>query len=309
MKPLILVNNESNGYFEKLIECQNFFYIFKNEKFSNRVFRKFLLKTHLPLRKILFTHWEKRAAECDTIILFDTGNAVSILKFLKQYYPDKRIIFWYWNRVERSIPVDEIRNTGVEIWSYDPGDCLKYGLNKNIQFVFPQNYPEALNNSEIEYDAFFIGLDKNRGKILKEIAGQANAAGCSTFYYLVKSKTKADSKVKQEYTYYPPVTYRELIDMSLKSRALIDVVDSDQLGLTLRPIECIYLKKKLITTMKHITDHDLYNSNNVFIWDSDDGSRLNEFLNSPFDESGREELMNRYSYVSWLNNFEVISGK
>lgn len=304
MKPLILVNNESNGYFVDAIAKHHFFYIFKNEKMMNRVFRKIILNTSTPIRKTLFTHWKMAVQKCDTIILFDTGNAVSILKYLKQYYPEKRIIFWYWNRVSRSIPVAEIEKCGVEIWSYDPGDCQEYGLNYNLQFVFPQNYKE-LENHGVEYDAFFIGVDKNRGVLLKEIAEKISKVGCSYCYYLVKSQTKADSNVKQMYPYHTPVTYKELIEMSQKSKALIDVIDPDQLGLTLRPLECIYLKKKLITTMKHITDYDLYHPNNVFIWGVDDISKLNEFFNSPYDETNQKELMKRYSVETWLQNFEL----
>ena len=305
MKPLILVNNENNGYFENAIANCNLFYIFKSERMINRIFRKIILKTNSSLRKILFTHWKKRASECDTIILFDTGNAVTILKYLKEYYSGKRIIFWYWNRVSRSIPVDEIKKTGVEIWSYDPGDCEKYDLKYNVQFVFPQNYGINVSTSK-EYDAFFIGLDKNRGAILKAMAKHLKEAGCSFYYYLVKSKTKADSNVKQEYPYQPPVTYQKLIDMSIKSKALIDIIDEEQLGLTLRPIEGIYLKKKLITTMKHITDYDLYTPDNIFIWGVDDISKLKAFLESPYNNKGSVELKQKYSFDAWLHNFENI---
>ena len=301
MNPLILVNNENNEYFEDATHS-GFYYIFKCENMINRVYRKIILNTRSAFRKDLFTHWKEKADECDSIILFDTGNAVAILKYLKEYYPDKRIIFWYWNRVARSIPVDEIKKTGVEIWSYDPGDCNKYGLNYNVQFVFPQKY--CVISSRVEYDSFFIGLDKGRGELLREMSQYFNKVGCSYYYYLVKSKTKADSNVKQEYPYHPAVNYRELIDMCMKSKALIDVIDSTQLGLTLRPIECIYLKKKLITTMKHISHYDLYNPNNVFIWGVDDVSKLKIFLDSPYDNSNITELRKKYSFDTWLQNFE-----
>ena len=303
MKLLILVNNENNNYFTNAIKYNNFFYIFQNETLLNRVYRKIVLKTNTPFRKALFNHWQQAAMECDTIILFDTGNAVAILKYLKQYYSDKRIIFWYWNRVSRSIPISEIKKCGVEIWSYDPGDCKEYGLNYNLQFVFPSHY----NNSatfNTEYDTFFIGLDKNRGFLLKEMAKKINEAGCSYRYYLVKSKTKADSHVKQEFPYYPPVTYQNLIAMAKKSKALIDITDPEQFGLKLRPLESLYLKKKLITTMTHIKDYDLYNSKNVFVWGVDDISELCNFLHSPYDDTKQKELMKKYSVENWIQNFK-----
>lgn len=303
MKPLILVNNENNNYFTDAIAYYHFFYIFQSETLLNRVYRKIILKTDTPLRKTLFSHWEQTAKGCDTIILFDTGNAVMILKYLKRYYPDKRIIFWYWNRVSRSIPVSEIKKCDVEIWSYDPGDCKEYGLHYNLQFVFPKHYVDSVE-PDTEYDTFFIGVDKNRGALLKEMAEEINNAGCSYRYYLVKSQTKADCHVKQEYTYYPPVTYQNLIAMSRKSKALIDVTDPEQFGLTLRPLESIYLKRKLITTMKHIKDYDLYHPNNVFIWDVDDISKLHDFLHTPYDDTDHEKLMKHYSVENWLQNFE-----
>lgn len=304
MNPLILVNNENNGYFINEIATKKIFYIFKNENIVNRIYRKMILKTNIPIRRQLFTHWEKKAEACDTIILFDTGNACTILKYLKQYYPDKRLIFWYWNRVARSIPVEEIRKTGVEIWSYDPGDCKEYGLKYNNQFVFPSNYLINSKAKEVKYDTFFLGIDKNRSDILADMAKKFKELGCSYYYYLVRSYNKAENKAQQEFPYRPFVTYQKLLDMSSNSKALIDIVDSEQYGLTLRPIECIFLKKKLITTMRHISDHALYNPDNVFIWGSDDYSRLNSFLNSPFNENNNKMLMEEYSFSNWLQHFE-----
>ena len=64
----------------------------------------------------------------------------------------------------------------------------------------------------------------------------------------------------------------------------------NQHGVTLRDIESIFIKTKLITTNKHIVDADLYDENNVFILDENNLSKIVDFLNRPYKEINREIL-------------------
>ena len=74
-------------------------------------------------------------------------------------------------------------------------------------------------------------------------------------------------------------------------------------GITLRPLEAFFLKKKLITNMKNIVKYDFYNSNNIFILGVDDFNKISEFINSPFDDKDYNRIVEKYCFRGWLKRF------
>ncbi|HFI0731708.1 TPA: hypothetical protein ACGO0Z_002067, partial [Streptococcus suis] len=133
--------------------------------------RKILLKLQItPLLKIIFSHWYMESVESQTIIVFDTGNMVEILKWLRKQFPNKRLIAWYWNSISDSIDPKGIeRIDDVEIWSFDINDCKKHNYSFNTQFYFIENTERCRNVDSIKKDVFYVGSDKNRSKILSDL--------------------------------------------------------------------------------------------------------------------------------------------
>lgn len=300
-KVLVLVNEEFNGYFPTQ---DHFFFIntiYNTQDIIHRILRKLILKTNFTfVEKILFQHWITLLDKIDTIILFDTGNAIEILNFLSKIF-HKRIILWYWNPVSwTKFPITKIDRKRIEIWSYNMGDCKKYDLKYNTQFYLEKNMPIDLNQ-DTEYDVLFIGTDKNRYHLLKKIDSILSAQNISKLFYLVKSS--GNTNESKDIHYQKPVSYRELLDMLTKSKAVIDLVPEGQNCLTLRPLEALYYQKKLITNMKFIVDYDLYNPNNIFILGVDDISNLSSFIRSPYDKTLHSQLCEKYSEKQWLENF------
>lgn len=48
------------------------------------------------------------------------------------------------------------------------------------------------------------------------------------------------------------ISYQENLDNIRKSKCIVDVVQKGQIGLTLRPLESLFFKKKLLTNNKCI---------------------------------------------------------
>lgn len=302
-RTLVLVNEEFNGYFPERDENFYISTIYNNQNLWHRIFRKIVLKVNFNLgEKYLFKNWIKLLDKVDTIILFDTGNAVEILSFLQKIF-NKRIILWYWNPVAwTKFSLNKIDRNRIEIWSYNKGDCVKYHFKYNVQFYLDKNKPK---NTEFDYhyDVFFIGTDKNRNQYLNKLENIFKAQGISSLFYLVKSTGEKDKNDSKKIKYQKPVSYKELIYMLSKSKAIIDLVPEGQNGLTLRPLEALYYKKKLITNMKQIKEYDLYNPKNVFILGEDDISKMSSFIDQPYDSSLQSQLSEEYSEKQWLLNF------
>lgn len=298
---LLLINQGGNKYFpEDCTSCVIKPCFSRNTKF-HRVMRKFIFKCAPICSFFLFRSWIQDAAIARVIVVFDGGNAAYITRYLARKFPQKRIILYYWNPVSRSINPSKIDINNVEIWSFDRNDCDTYNFRYNPQFFFPENAVLA-TSPQLEYDGVFVGVDKQRSTILQEIKAFAEKQGLNFYFYLVKSNLKSDlSEVNQKYN--ERITYEELIHLVNKSKAIIDVCSSDQTGMTLRPLEALFLKKKLITNMKKMVEYSLYNRKNVFIIGQDDYCDLYDFVNSPYDESDHEKLLAEYGVENWLNRF------
>ena len=87
------------------------------------------------------------------------------------------------------------------------------------------------------------------------------------------------------------------------SKCVIDVENAGQHGLTMRSIEILGLKRKLITTNKDIKNYDFYNSSNVFILDRKNPVMDMEFFNVPY-QMLEDDMYKKYSLENWI--FEVL---
>ena len=102
---------------------------------------------------------------------------------------------------------------------------------------------------------------------------------------------------------YKRLNYKESLELMNRYKYVVDIPMKNQNGLTMRTFETLALNSKLITTNSSISDYRFYNSNDVFIYNSNNHDELNEFLKS--NEFVKCDLRN-YS----LSNFvEELLGK
>ena len=96
----------------------------------------------------------------------------------------------------------------------------------------------------------------------------------------------------------------DLIAENIKqSRAILDIVQSGQSGITLRPMEAMFYNKKLITNNIYIKEYDFYNPRNIFILQERNINELNEFLELPMIEIN-QDIKNKYKFSGgWLEDF------
>ena len=81
----------------------------------------------------------------------------------------------------------------------------------------------------------------------------------------------------------------------------------DQTGLTLRALEALFFRKKIITDNQDIKKYDFYNENNIYVLENreneitkDEQKRIEKFLNKEFIEIS-EKIKNKYTLENWIN--------
>lgn len=298
---LVLINRQKDNYFPEKLDYCKLLNLYKSNSLFSRVFRKIILKFNIiPLEKVIFKTLIKYLNSAKYIILFDTGNAAYLAKLIKKISPNIKLIIWYWNPVGASIDLKEFSGLDIEIWSFDPNDCKKHGLKYNTQFFIEKNLEYINNSSKCEQDVFYVGVDKDRSKILSKLKNIFDKEHISYKFNLVKNGNKNNDYGIE---YCEPLEYKDVLNNISQSKAVIDLVAEGQNGLTLRPLEALFLKKKLITNMLSIKEYDFYSPENIFIIGEDDDTKLKEFLCSGYDSTLYDYFCNKYSFKEWINRF------
>lgn len=273
--------------------------IFKNVNIIGRIIREICFRIPVLPKKVWFN---KSITEFKAkfFVVYDVLVTEKYLRWLKDNFPCAQINFIYNNMVgnARHLLPHQIPK-GIRIWTYDGYDSQKYGIKlKNTNPYFPYFVRKA---DEKKYDVFFVGRDKGRGEKLLRFEKWMNMQGFKTEFIITK-----DGKFKRNKPYYKKeISYDENVSMVAQSKAILNVTMKNQRGVTLRDLECLFNKVKLVTTNKYIKNADFYNCNNIFILGEDDWKTLPEFINGKYDDS-RPIDMDLYSAEAMIREITRV---
>lgn len=275
---------------EKGVKC---FSSFRTVNELEKVFRKISFNTGL-YKKEWYGEWKNHLNSMETVIVFAT-NRYDFIEYIADNWPQIRIIVWYWNPVFRCFNPSELKRKNIEYWSFDKNDCAKYKLNYNTTFYFDSIF---VNSEDVEHDVLFLGADKGRRAALLELKIKLTDTSISTHFHIVSDENSAESnRIK-------PIGYNEYLSLIGSSKCIVDYIQKGQAGLTLRPMESIFLRRKLITNDINILNEDFYKSDNVFIVGHDNFDRMADFIDLPFKDNNHE-IIKKYDFLSWLNRFNI----
>lgn len=253
----------------------------------NLIFR-ILIKLKFPI-SFFFGKWKKNIKNCDKVIIFDNIYNDQLTKYIKKKKSQIKIILWYWNSIveynNENIAKDD--SNIDEIWTYNRFDAEDYGLKYNPQF-----YSKKIKsvNTKIQNDIIFMGRDKGRKEELINLKDSFNELSLQTEFIIIEKEKDL-------------ITYDSYVEKVLKSKCILDYGNFEYCGLSLRPLEALFLKKKLITNNKDIINYDFYNKNNIFVLGIDDMAKLNEFVNSKYIEI-EQKIIDKYDFDNWLKRFD-----
>ena len=264
-----------------------------------RLFRRIWIKLHLPLEHIWYGDWKREFKKYDCILIHGTWMAERVPHWIqKKAGKDIKIIWWYWNKVTQVDHPERVLEQNCEKWSFDQEDCKKYGMHYNTQYYFKSF---QLPDRKVINDIYFLGTDGGRKEKIGSLYEQFQKMQLKTDMHIVTdSIDPADP-------YYAllqkdKVSYEENLERIAQSKAVLEVLREGQTGQTLRALECLFYRKKLITNDKRVEQYDYYNKDNIFIIGKDDFDTLPAFLERPFLDI-EEKTVEKYDCKAWLERF------
>ena len=280
--------------------------------YSNTIWKIFVRLNFKPLKKIIL----KRKFESillnnkvkfDYILLVSPETVdLSILKEYKKKNKDVKIITYMWDSLKNKRSAISYSHISDSIFSFDKNDVNKYNFNFLPLFY---NYKCKTVNKKIRYQCSFIGtIHSNRYNIVNNIIDKNNEN--FTFYYspsffvftlkrffLFKTQSVPMNEIS-----FLPMNYDDVVDVIGASNVVIDIAHKKQSGLTMRTIETLGAKRKLITTNKNVLEYDFYHKNNIYIYSTNGENRdLKLFLDTPYFELNKA-VYDKYSINTWVKN-------
>lgn len=187
--------------------------------------------------------------------------------------------------------VEYIRALGFKMATFDKDDSAKYDMA-----YFPQFYRKphiGSSKQSFKQDFFFCGRDKGRKELVNCMKDLLTQVGVCNF--LISGTNSKDS-----------LNYFEYIEELRNSRVLCEVVQPMQIGLTVRAMEALFYKKKLITNNFDIVNYDFYNANNILVINKETTvQNVENFLLLPYCEIN-SEIIDRYEIKNMLNYLSNI---
>lgn len=251
---------------------------------------------------------QKRNYDYIFITKGESISSKSLIK-LRKLHPKAKFILYLWDSIINN--KNAIKNICYfdYVYSFDKNDCSRY----NFRFL-PLFYIDTYENNEIEekkdIDLLFIGtIHSDRYNFIQKINKQILSYKLVSYYYMyfpsiilfykMKFENKIPRKISKEEFHFKSLGKEDIAKYLRRSNIIIDIQHPKQTGLTMRSIETLGAKRKLITTNVSIKEYDFYNPNNILIIDRINPVIPMDFFTNPYEEVPLQ-IYKKYSLESWI---------
>lgn len=245
------------------------------------------------------------------LILRGEYTPIKSAELLKKTFPDAKLVLYMWDSIINVKGIEQKWKTYDKVYTFDRIDYLKH--KDKIEFLPLYYYDQYVPNDkkvDCEYDIAFIGTGhEDRVKIIKNIKMQCEKTGRTMYsfvflphilvYYYNKLINKHFKNVTKKDLCFDKLPFEKVYEIYNDSKCVVDIESSKQHGLTMRTIEMVGLRKKLITTNKDIVNYDFYHENNILVVDRENFVLDQSFCDKPYVMLD-EEIYHKYSLSNWL---------
>lgn len=235
---------------------------------------------------------------------------------LKESQPRAKFVLYQWDSVKNFSHILKVQKYFDKKYSFDKSDCYEDSSLEFLPLFYCDRYKKIgkMKIRDYKYDYSFIGTaHPKKFKFIKMMDEQLKEVYDNSFiyyflpsrlvYFYRKIRNKEFRNAKLKDFYYNPLNEVELNNIFINSRCILDCPQDNQIGLTIRVIETLGAKKKLITTNSDIVNYDFYRPENIYVYDS----KLdidNVFFSSDYVEID-QNIYEKYSLTNWLK--EILS--
>ena len=200
--------------------------------------------------------------------------------YLKHQYPQAKFVLYLQDIVARNKTLDVIyaKQQFNYIFSYDKGDCKKYGF---IYHPTPYSLYSIPENPAInESDLFFCGKGKDRCETIQSIYKLCTEKGLVCDFYITDVPPTLSRMDGIHYN--RSLSYIEYLMHVKKTKCILEIMQSGADGFTPRLWESIVFNKHLLSNNSELTHSPFFRTQYVHLL-QDNNNSVNEWINEPVE--------------------------
>lgn len=268
-------------------------------KLVNNLLHPFLfLKQALHYRKIL---QRTRRQRFDYLfVIRGYGMPPGFVEAFKKRNPSAIAVMYQWDS-DRTNPFSGLIPYFDVVRSFDYKDCETFGIPYLPLFYTDDVVEEAAKAHKIKYDFFFMGtyLPERYDAVIRFRDSLPDVSRLKAFIYIPPTALKKEQlrgkTLDPHIVSTCPMARKEYLTTLNESKVVVDVSCSRQTGLSMRIIEALASRRKILTVNEFIKSDPYYDSQNINLFDSERPFVNETFVNTPF--YGRVDVL---SIEEWL---------
>lgn len=235
----------------------------------------------------------------------------SMINEIKLCQKDAKFVLYQWDSQTNFPYIKQVQKYFDKCYSFDRRDIEETPSLKFLPLFYSRKYEEIgkRNNTNFKYDFCFVGTaHPKKYKFIKMMSEQLKSVYPNQFiyfffpspivYFYRKIMNNELRKAKYNEFHYVPLKGKDMNDVYETSRCVLDSAQDGQLGLTIRVLEALGAKKKLITTNEDVINYDIYKPENIYVYEGKIDLE-NVFFTHEYKEVSKE-VYEKYSLRSWL---------
>lgn len=255
-----------------------------------------------------------RSKKYDVVFLI-SGQSLSfsesMINEIKLCQKDAKFVLYQWDSQTNFPYIKQVQKYFDKCYSFDRKDIEETPSLKFLPLFYSRKYEEIgkRNNTNFKYDFCFVGTaHPKKYKFIKMMSEQLKSVYPNQFiyfffpspivYFYRKIMNNELRKAKYNEFHYVPLKGKDMNDVYETSRCVLDSAQDGQLGLTIRVLEALGAKKKLITTNEDVINYDFYKPENIYVYEGKIDLE-NVFFTHEYKEVSKE-VYEKYSLRSWL---------
>lgn len=272
----IIKSLEKKGYIVDFMEDKNTGILYTLSSKSTYLLEKYKAKyENEVLSKLKYGNYDVM------IVIGGKTLDYKFWEFVGQNFSFKKILY-QWDSL-RNFNYKEMIPSFDTVKTFDSLDAVNLGIQYLPLFYSLEERPKI----EEDIDLLFIGIwHSDRIFILNQIAEYAKRKGLKyyfkvyypwyMYYYLVYVKKHFKPS---DFFIFKTIPLQETLNYYERAKCIVDINHPWQSGLTMRTIETIGKKKKIITTNSYIANEKFYNENMIQIVDREKVQIEDDFFN------------------------------
>lgn len=318
-KNILLITPKFLGYenaIKNFLKSKGAYVSMYDERPSSNSFVKVLIRINPKILEFYSNFYFSKILNSERNNKFDyiliiKGEALSyrLIEKMKIAFPRSKLIFYSWDSLKNYKYAANKIHLFDKAYSFDRADCKNFDGISYLPLFF--SYESNVTIDALNDLVFIASLHSDRyevlQKILKNITLHSKQINFDIFLYyssilffvLRKIFDKNFRMTPFRELNWIPLSQEESFNRINNAKIVIDINHPNQSGLTMRTIEAVALKKKIVTTNRNIMHEEFYNENNILIIDRNNPIIPKDFIEMPYEEISKEIIL-KYKIDSWV---------